>query len=289
MVQMNNTMFSSVIGGTYDASSLPQHGSDVYGYMALSITGGSMNSIRSVRAMANNTDSCIGINQASHSEVSDSVVGGDGGEKDGGIGMLSGRCVWALATSQALVHDNHIKYCGMHALDFDAYTSHSVAYNNLCEFNRQEGIFLEETADHCVITNNTCQNNGNGIGVYTLEVGPVANNFIINNIVKNNRRNGLTAGGYGKDNTKMSLQNTFASNLVAGNAWDQSDTEWGPAPTAQVNPAHGAVSGNFWVSNVIKGGERYDETYVPKDASSLAVFEPEMEKKTKGGQTTTTV
>jgi hypothetical protein len=33
----------------------------------------------------------------------------------------------------------------MHALDFDAYTSSSSAYSNLCEDNGEEGIFVEET------------------------------------------------------------------------------------------------------------------------------------------------
>jgi len=110
LVQQNGTRYSAVIGGTIDASSLPVRGDEEFGYMALSITGGSMNSIRNVRAMANNSDSVIGINLASHSEVSDCVVGGD----DGDLGMLQTRCIWTLATETALIHDNHVKYCSTH-------------------------------------------------------------------------------------------------------------------------------------------------------------------------------
>jgi len=277
MVQLNNTRFSAVIGGTYDASSLPKTSDDNEsrgGYMALSITGGAYNAIRSVRAMANNSDSIIAINQSPHGEVADCVVGGD----DGDLGLLQTRCIWTLATSQALVHDNHVKYCAFHALDFDAFTSNSAAYNNFCEQNGQEGIFLEESAEQNVLVNNTCQNNENGIGVYSNAVGPVANNFVLNNVLVNNRRNGLTAGGLGDTEAKISLQNIFASNHIAGNAWDRSDTPWGPAPKSQVNPAHGATSGDFWSDNTIIGDNRYEEGNIPENASLLVIFEPEQEE-----------
>ena len=46
-------------------------------------------------------------------------------------------------------------------------------------------------------------------------VGPVTNNFI-NNKLLNNRRMGLSAGGYGHAPTKMSLSNVFAANLIQG-------------------------------------------------------------------------
>ncbi len=53
-----------------------------------------------------------------------------------------------------------------HALDFDAYTSSSVAYNTTCEDNTAEGIFVEETANDNVVAGNTCRRNGDGIAVY---------------------------------------------------------------------------------------------------------------------------
>jgi parallel beta-helix repeat protein len=172
----------------------------------------------------------------------------------GGLGMLQTRCIWTLATSHALVHDNHVHNCSLHALDFDAYTSSSVAWSNLCEGNGEEGIFLEESAKDCSLFNNTCQHNGDGIGVYSNAVGPVANNFIINNRLINNRRLGLSAGGYGHTGPDhhglpISLSNIFASNFISGNAYDRSPTRYGPAPDAQVNPAHGATSMDYWTGN----------------------------------------
>eukprot|EP01047_Picozoa_sp_COSAG01_P019609 COSAG01_NODE_1095_length_11714_cov_9.062930_8_plen_102_part_00 len=57
--------------GTFDASSLPAIPRGApwphrkgHGYMALSIQKGSHNSIRHVRALANNSDACIGINSS---------------------------------------------------------------------------------------------------------------------------------------------------------------------------------------------------------------------------------
>ena len=58
-------------------------------------------------------------------------------------------------------------YFNTFTLDFDAYTSNSVAWNNLCEDNKDEGIFVEETAHNNIIVGNTCRRNGNGIGVYS--------------------------------------------------------------------------------------------------------------------------
>ena len=57
------------------------------------------------------------------------------------------------------------------------YTSSSAAYNNLCEDNREEGIFVEETASGNFIFNNTVRRNGCGIGVYSMAVGPVCGDF----------------------------------------------------------------------------------------------------------------
>ena len=275
MVQLLNVSYSAVLGGTFDASSLPaaHDPATSKGYMALSIKGGAHNAIRHVRALSNNSESIIGINMSPHAEVANCDVGGGHGE------MLQTRCIWTLATSQALLHDNHVHNCSFHALDLDAYTSSSVAWNNLCEGNGQEGIFLEESAHDCSLFNNTCQYNRGGIGVYSSDVGPVANNFIINNRLIRNRNYGLSAGGYGHDPDKMSLSNIFAANVVRGNAWDMTPTRWGPAPNAQVNPAHGAVSKDYWTNNVVQpsaGGLRWDMAHAPQNAAALTIFEPEI-------------
>jgi hypothetical protein len=144
LVQMADVHFAAVIGGTFDGSMLPAMPSTYdpvtktttrHGYMALSIQGGGNNAIRGVRAMSNNSDSVIGVNMSPRAEIGNCEVGGDAGA----LGVLKTRCIWTLATSHALVHDCHVHHCSSHSLDFDAYTSNSVAWNNLCEDNGEEG------------------------------------------------------------------------------------------------------------------------------------------------------
>ena len=115
----------------------------------------------------------------------------------------------------------------------------------MCEFNSQEGILVEETASSNMVMNNTCRWNQNGIQIYSSVVGPVQNNFVINNVLVENKGDGLTAGGYGHDATRMSLHNVFASNFLLNN---------GPGHDgAQTNVAHGAVSGKFLGCGLLTG------------------------------------
>jgi hypothetical protein len=206
---MHDVSFSAVIGGTIDASSLP---ATAYsrGYMAIAIKGGSHNAMRHVHARANNSDGAVGINQSPHGEISHCDLGGG----PSGQGMTMGRCVWCLATSHALVHDNWVRNCSSHSLDFDAYTSASAAYNNLCEDGREEGIFVEETASGNFIFNNTVRRCGSGVGLYSNACGPVANNMVISNQISDVAGNAITAGGYGHVPTKVSTGNIFASNVA---------------------------------------------------------------------------
>ena len=75
LIEMRDVYFSAVIGGTFDASSLPAV-ENSRGYECIIIVGGSHNAIRGVRAIANNSDSAIGVNMSPHAEVSNCDVGG---------------------------------------------------------------------------------------------------------------------------------------------------------------------------------------------------------------------
>lgn len=255
MITLHNVQFSAVIGGTYDAGGLPSvEGSR--GYQAIVVVGGGHNAVRNVRAAANNSDSAIGVNQSPHAEVSDCDVGGTSGA------VSRGRCIWTLATDRALIHDNYVHHCSSHALDLDAYTSFSAAWSNVCEDNGEEGIFVEETASGNFIFNNTCRRNRNGIGLYANAVGPVANNMVIGNLLKENG-GGLTVGGYGHNPKKSSSGNIFASNVLAGNGG-----------SSQINPAHGAVSGDYWTGNRCGGDAACWRQPLPRNNADVAIFEP---------------
>ena len=258
MVMLDHVSLSAVVGGVYDASA-------VSGIMAISIRGGGKNAVRGVRALAN-ADAIVGINQSPHAEVAFSDIGG-------ASVMLVGRCVWLLSTSAALIHDNHIRNCTKHSLDFDAYTSSSAAYSNVVVDHGSEGIFVEETASGNFVFNNTVRRSASGIAVYSMAVGPVQSNMIVGNTITDSHGGkygsyGLSAGAYGHDPAKQSLNNIFASNHLERNG----DTPGAP----QIRPHHGpdgANSGDFWISNTVVGGFPYDSS-LPTDNAAVTIFDP---------------
>jgi parallel beta-helix repeat protein len=265
LVEMKDVHFSAVLGGLIDASSLPA-AAFLYpyrrGYQAVSIMGGGNNAVRHVKARANNSDAAVGVNQSPAAEISHCDIGGGAN----GQGVTKGRCIWCLATSRALVHDNWVRNCSSHSLDFDAYTSASAAYNNLCEDGTEEGIFVEETAKNNFIFNNTLRRNGCGIGVYANAAGPVTGNMIIGNTMEDNRGNAITAGGYGHDPSRISSGNVFASNTARNNVGHNG---------GQLNVHHGATVGDKWTDNHVFGAAPAYAPSVPNNSTEVIIFEPE--------------
>jgi len=253
LVTMNGTHYSGLIGGTVNATvhkmSYPN------GAQAVTIVDGTRNVIRNVRATSS-CNSAVGINGGTANEVSNCDLGAEAGR------MFHARAVWCLSTQRAMVHGNHIHHAGLHSLDFDAGTQYSVAHGNLCEDNTDEGIFVEETAHHNVVSGNTCRRNGNGIGVYSLGVGPVTNNVFIGNTVTDNLRGGLTAGGLGHVANKHSGDNIFVGNIASGNKEYAFDL------------AHGANIGDYWVGNTDQDGTAPEYRAVPRANANTTVFDP---------------
>ena len=119
-----------------------------------------------------------------------------------------------------------------------------------------------------LIFNNTVRRANHGIGVYSNAVGPVANNLIIGNTLEDNFGGGITSGGYGHVVylNKYSLQNVFASNVLQNNGN-------GPISAWEMDPKHGAASGDYWTDNRVVGdGVEYRE--VPSNGSAVVIFEP---------------
>ena len=107
---------------------------------AVSVFNSQKTAVRGLRLVAQ-WETCVGVRGGSHNEVSSNNVGGAPGRT-----TPATRGVWTLATSRAYVHHNHVHHSDKHALDFDAYTGNSVAWENLCEDNKEQGIFVEETS-----------------------------------------------------------------------------------------------------------------------------------------------
>eukprot|EP00943_MAST-04B_sp_MAST-4B-sp1_P002828 g2828.t1 len=255
LITLNKTKYSAVIGGIVNATT---HNTSKM--LAVSVLNSERNTIRSVRALSNFQTS-IGVHGGSQNEIANCEAGGDEGYP------ILGRAIWLLATSKCYVHHCHVHHSLNHALDFDAYTSSSIAYNNLCEDNKDEGIFVEETAHDNVIASNTCRRNFNGIGVYSNVVGPVKGNVFFGNIVEGNHNSAITAGGVGHDHPdKHSDSNTFFANIASNIPLGQS----------AFNPMHGnnANVNDYWFSNEVKDEGANDFFPIPKNNANIAIFQP---------------
>ena len=274
LVTLNSTTYSAVLGvgsaATINAST--HSGTQMH---AVSILNSQKTAVRGLR-LVSQWETCVGIRGGVHNEVSSNNVGGESGRT-----TPATRGVWALATSRAYVHHNHVHHADKHALDFDAYTGNSVAWENLCEDNKEQGIFVEETSHDNVIVSNTCRRNGHGIGVYTLTVGPVSNNIFFGNIVTNNEREGITAGGFGHDTTHFSQKNVFFANTATGNNQGSNTGIAGSGSSggAQFNPMHGANQGDHWFGNtVVSSGSSSSTTQqffpIPHENGDVSIFEP---------------
>ena len=139
LVMLNATTYSAVLGvGNSPVINATTHdGTQMY---AVSVLNSQKTAVRGLRLVAQ-WETCVGVRGGSHNEVSSNNVGGAPGRT-----TPATRGVWTLATSRAYVHHNHVHHSDKHALDFDAYTGNSVAWENLCEDNKEQGIFVEETS-----------------------------------------------------------------------------------------------------------------------------------------------
>lgn len=250
------------MGGTYDAT-----GSDKF--EAIHVEDGGHCAVRgvSVKASVNEAwKSSVTIRGGTRHELAFSTI--DGGDK-------AGRCAWTIATNAALVHDNVIQRCVGHALDFDAYTSASAAWNNLVQNNNVgneygQGIFVEETASGNFIFNNTVRNNKNGIELYSLDVGPVTGNIIANNVLEKNERSGISSGGGTEEGDRHAQNNIIVGNTASGN---------GEADFFVQHGSDGSVVGDYWVGNTGGAGDevvyegRFDGSD-PANSTNVAIFQP---------------
>ena len=256
MVMLNGSAYSAVLGGTVNATA-----HNATQMMGVGVLDGSRNSVRGVRALSN-YQAGIGVRGGLHNEIAYCDVGGEPGR------LAGTRAIWSIATERNYVHHNHVHHAASHALDFDAYTASSVAWANLCEDNLEEGIFVEETAHDNVVTGNTCRRNKNGIGVYSMAVGPVKRNVIFGNTLEANTNYQMTVGGYGHDPDKHSESNVFFGNVAGG-------VEPGGAA---FNVAHGTIQGDYWFGNALEAGEdtrmEFDTDTLPHDNAAVGIFQP---------------
>ena len=105
---------------------------------------------------------------------------------------------------------------------------------------------------------------GNGIGVYSMDVGPVSANIIAGNTLEDNGSCGLTSGGYGHVPIKHAERSIFVGNVARRNH--------GRNGAGSFKILHGAVQGDYWVSNDGEAPEWVGSD--PHSSANASVFDP---------------
>lgn len=131
----------------------------------------------------------------------------------------SNRAIWLETIQKAYIHGNICFQNKAHTIDFDAYSSHSTAFNNTVYDNSQEGIFIEQSATYITVVGNTLgPNNSVGVAVYNNDIGNLCGpHIILNNLLIGNRFAGVSVGSTapraGAEDMDVSvLSNTFRDN-----------------------------------------------------------------------------
>ncbi|GMI03618.1 hypothetical protein TrRE_jg8632 [Triparma retinervis] len=224
LVSFQNVRYSAIVGGYIDAG-----GNETW--EAINVYESSFCVISGVRAFADG-ENVINIQKGTGHLVSDSFV--DGRNK-------AGRCLWLLATSNAMVFGNRIVRCYGHSLDVDAYVSRTFVGFNELHYNGYQGIFLEETANrNFLFRNNISHSTYSAIDVYALVVGPVRDNVIARNFVADSRK-GITSGGH-RPSGHWSENNIFVANEARG------EFSYGAYEVK-----HFDTNGDIWIRNTFDG------------------------------------
>lgn len=151
-----------------------------------------------------------------------------------------------------VVFGNHVSNMEMDGVDFDSFTSNSVALDNLVDSNIRYGVFVEEGAAMNNVVGNVANGDGRGLEVYANVRGPTNYNSVYSNQGAGNGTavrvgdipprqsnhnylfdNVLTGSGTGLQNdTSDSMGNYFSRNALSGNLNISAESDFFNPPDA---------------------------------------------------------
>ena len=104
------------------------------------------------------------------------------------------RAVWVLVAQRVVVISNSMYNNSKHTVDYDAFTSAGVVYNNTIQASRQEGVFIEQGAQNIVVVGNTLVANNQGVAIFNYNFANATKGHVIlaNTIINN--KNGMSIG-----------------------------------------------------------------------------------------------
>lgn len=129
------------------------------------------------------------------------------------------RAIWTETVSRVVVQGCTVSNNGAHAIDFDAFTSDSVAVGNTAYDNAEEGVFVEQGASRIVVSGNTLgPGNAVGVAVYNNDISSATTgHVIVGNAIHGNRGAGISVGSTGPRKGAVTTDVTIAGNVLSGN------------------------------------------------------------------------
>ena len=127
LVMIDDVSYTAVDGGIINASVCST--TDI---QAVTMTNSTYCSIRNIRASAW-SDAMVGVTGGKHNEITNCDIGGYEGRVVNSTRIDRG--IWSLAHSHGYIHGNYIHHVTAYGIDFDAYTTNSIAFNNTCNDN----------------------------------------------------------------------------------------------------------------------------------------------------------
>jgi hypothetical protein len=166
-----------------------------------------------------------------------------GGEVAHCIVRDGSRAIWTETISSVLIHGNYVFNNSKHAIDFDAFSTHGVAFNNSAWNNAEEAVFIEQAASFITVSGNVFgPNNYVGIAVYNNDIGVVTQgHVIVGNTVFGSLSAGISVGSTALHAGAQDVSVTVAGNTLYDNA-------------GQGIHANGGQSGTVYAANVDSDG-----------------------------------
>ena len=141
-----------------------------------------------------------------------------GGQILNNVVSFSDRGIWIEQMIRLAIVNNSLFLNWQHTLDFDAFSSDCVASGNNIHDNRQEAVFIEQSAvGHTIAANTLGPNNSAGVAVYNNDMNTTCGPHVIvaNEIFGNNE--GVSVGSTAPRTGTPDTHITVVGNRIRGN------------------------------------------------------------------------
>lgn len=185
-----------------------------------------------------------------------------GGEVANCVVRGGSRAIWTETISGPLIHGNLVYNNSKHAIDFDAFSTHGVAWNNSAWNNAQEAVFIEQAASYITVSGNVLgPANGDGVAVYNNAIGTATQgHVIVGNTIFGSLSSGISVGSTAPRQGAQDVGVTVVGNTLYDNA-------------GQGIHANGGQTGTIYAGNADSNGFSHFATSATYN-SNVTAFDP---------------